>query len=108
MWTSQSSACSSGAHASYPVFVRLAPLLHASFGPNLAIVALVLRYPSLSIRLVGDFHPQAVEHARHSLQEPVTMSPVPGVSTFGRGDPACLPLSETVDYCLLPLPIVGK
>src|SRR5260370_30590686 len=45
----QSSACSSGAHASYPVFVRLAPLLHASFGPNLAIVALVLRYPSLSI-----------------------------------------------------------
>jgi len=53
------------------------PLLHASFGPNLAIVALVLRYPSLFIRLVGDFHPQAVEHARHSLQEPVTMSPVP-------------------------------
>src|ERR1019366_5822028 len=41
MWTSRYVARSSGAHALYPVFVhRLAHLIHASFRPRLAAVAL--------------------------------------------------------------------
>src|SRR5262245_57563299 len=43
IWTSQYVGRSSHAHASYPVLVhRPALLLHASFGPRLAAVALAL------------------------------------------------------------------
>src|SRR6266849_1311606 len=49
MWTSQYVARSSDAHALYPVFVhRLARLLHASFRPRLATIALAF---SLALHL---------------------------------------------------------
>ena len=55
----------------YPVLVhRLARLLHASFRPRLA--ATPLRFAILHLHQVGqgDFHPRAVEHARHTNTEP--------------------------------------
>ena len=54
-------------NASYPVLVhRLARLLHASFRPHLAVTPLRFANPSPPSGWVGDFHPQAVEHARHT------------------------------------------
>src|SRR5882724_7930461 len=67
MWTSQSVACSSGAHASYPVLVhRVAPLLRASFRPRLAAAPLRFANPSPPSGWVEDLHLLAVEHARHT------------------------------------------
>src|SRR5829696_2932270 len=65
--------------ASYPVSVRrVASLLHASFGRSLAGPYLPLRFTSTSppSGCAGDFHPQAVEHARHT-----TLSPPPEART---------------------------
>jgi len=54
-------------NASYPVLVhRLAHLLHASFRPHLAATPLRFANPSPPSGRVGDSHPQAVEHARHT------------------------------------------
>ena len=54
-------------HASYPVLVhRLAPLLHASFRPHLAMTPLRFARPSPPPGWSGDFHPQVIEHARHT------------------------------------------
>src|SRR5215471_2189413 len=55
----------------HPVLVhRLARLIHASFRPRLATTP--LRFSSLSPPpgWAGDFHPQAVEHVRHTNQKP--------------------------------------
>ena len=53
--------------ASYPVSVRrVAALLHASFRPRLAATPLRFANTSPPSGCVGDFHPQAVEHARHT------------------------------------------
>src|SRR3954454_13388656 len=53
--------------ASYPVPVRqVAALLHASFGPRLAATPLRFADTSPPSGCVGDLHPQAVEHARHT------------------------------------------
>src|SRR5712691_12812338 len=69
MWTSQSVACSSGAHASYPVLVhRVAPLLRASFRPRLAAAPLRFANPSPPSGWVEDLHLLAVEHARHTIK----------------------------------------
>jgi hypothetical protein len=53
--------------ASYPVSVRqVAALLHASFRPRLAATPLRFANTSPPSGCVGDLHPQAVEHARHT------------------------------------------
>src|SRR5512135_1347902 len=53
--------------ASYPVSVRqVATLLHASFRPRLAATPLRFANTSPPSGCVGDLHPQAVEHARHT------------------------------------------
>ena len=54
--------------ASHPVFVhRVANLLHASFRRRLAETPLRLASTSPPSGCAGDFHPQAVEHARHTV-----------------------------------------
>jgi len=51
----------------YPVLLhRLAPLLHASFRPRLTTTPLRFANPSPPSGWVGDSHPQAVKHARHT------------------------------------------
>jgi hypothetical protein len=51
----------------HPVLVhRLAPLIHASFRPRLATAPLRFSSPSPPPAWAGDFHPQAVEHVRHT------------------------------------------
>ncbi len=53
--------------ASYPVSVRqVAVLLHASFRPHLAVTPLRFASTSPPPGCAGDFHPLAVEHARHT------------------------------------------
>jgi hypothetical protein len=53
--------------ASYPVLVhRHTPLLHASFRPRLATTPLRFANPSPPSGWIRDFHPQTVEHARHT------------------------------------------
>src|SRR5438874_5167293 len=54
-------------YASDPVLVhRLARLLHASFRPRLATTPLRFAMTSPPSGCQGDFHPRAVEHARHT------------------------------------------
>ena len=54
-------------YASDPVLVhRLVRLLHASFRPRLATTPLRFAITSPPSGCEGDFHPQAVEHARHT------------------------------------------
>jgi hypothetical protein len=53
--------------ASYPVSVRqVAALLHASFRPRLAATPLRFANTSPPSGCVGDLHPLAIEHARHT------------------------------------------
>ena len=55
----------------HPVLVhRLAPLIHASFRPRLATTPLRFSSPSPPPGWAGDFHPQAVEHVRHTEYSP--------------------------------------
>jgi hypothetical protein len=55
----------------HPVLVhRLAPLIHASFRPRLATTPLRFSSPSPPPGWTGDFHPQAVEHVRHTRKRP--------------------------------------
>ena len=55
----------------HPVLVhRLAPLIHASFRPRLATTPLRFSSPSPPPGWAGDFHPQAVEHVRHTMKKP--------------------------------------
>jgi hypothetical protein len=54
--------------ASYPVFVhRVVALLHASFRRRLAEPPLRFASTSPPSGCAGDLHPQAVEHARHTV-----------------------------------------
>ena len=54
----------------HPVLVhRLAPLIHASFRPRLATTPLRFSSPSPPPGWAGDFHPQAVEHVRHTRKK---------------------------------------
>src|SRR2546425_927362 len=54
-------------YASNPVLVhRLVRLLHASFRPFVTKVPLRFAITSPPSGCEGDFHPQAVEHARHT------------------------------------------
>ena len=56
-------------NASYPVSVRqVAVLLHASFRHRLAVMPLRFAKPSPPSGWPGDFHPQAIEHARHATK----------------------------------------
>ena len=56
--------------ASYPVLVhRVAALLHASFRPCLATSPLRFAYPSPPSGWIGDSHPQAAGHARHTKKK---------------------------------------
>jgi hypothetical protein len=53
----------------YPVLVhRAAALLHASFGPHLAMRPLRFANPSPPSGWIEDFHSQAVDHARHTTK----------------------------------------
>ena len=53
----------------HPVLVhRLALLLHASFRPRLATTPLRFAMTSPPSGCQGDFHPRAVEHARHTTK----------------------------------------
>jgi hypothetical protein len=53
--------------ASYPVSVRqVAVLLHTAFRPHLAMTPLCFANPSPPSGWIGDFHPQAIEHAGHT------------------------------------------
>src|SRR3954453_8468195 len=55
--------------ASYPVSVRqVAALLHTAFRPHLAMTPLCFANPSPPSGWIGDFHPQAIEHARHTTE----------------------------------------
>ena len=55
--------------ASYPVSVRqVAVLLRTSFRPRLAMMPLCFANPSPPSGWIGDFHPQAIEHARHATE----------------------------------------
>jgi hypothetical protein len=55
--------------ASYPVPVRqVATLLHASFRPRLAATPLRFANTSPPSGCVGDLHPLAIEHARHTTK----------------------------------------
>jgi hypothetical protein len=57
--------------ASYPVSVRqVAALFHASFRPHLAMSPLRFTSTSPPPGCAGDFHPQAVKHARHTTKKP--------------------------------------
>src|ERR1700692_4585548 len=61
------SAVSTLLTADNPVLVhRLACLLHASFSPRLATRPLRFTNPSPPSGWVGDFHPQAIDPARHN------------------------------------------
>ena len=54
----------------HPVLVhRLAPLIHASFRLRLATAPLRFSSPSPPPGWAGDFHPQAVEHVRHTMKK---------------------------------------
>src|SRR5262252_2576273 len=56
-----------------PVLVhRLAPLLHASFRPSVTGTPLRFAITSPPSGCEGDFHPRAVEHARHTKKAPGT------------------------------------
>src|SRR5713226_9104569 len=58
----------------HPVLVhRLASLSHASFRPRLATTPLRFSSPSPPPGWAGDFHPQAVEHVRHTTKRPATL-----------------------------------
>src|SRR5207248_2431208 len=58
-------------YASNPVLVhRLVRLLHASFRPRLATTPLRFAMTSPPSGCQGDFHPRAVEHARHTAGKP--------------------------------------
>src|SRR5207249_4079545 len=64
----------------HPVLVhRLAPLIRASFRPRLATTPLRFSSPSPPPGWAGDFHPQAVEHVRHTkeMATPPGSSPLP-------------------------------
>src|SRR5271157_1394849 len=55
----------------HPVLVhRLAPLLHASFRPHLAVTPLRFANPSPPSGWVEDLHLQAVNHARRTRESP--------------------------------------
>jgi len=55
--------------ASYPISVRqIAALLHAAFRPRLAATPLRFARTSPPSGCAGDFHPQVVEHARHTTK----------------------------------------
>src|SRR2546426_7335365 len=55
----------------HPVLVhRLAPLIHPSFRPRLTTTPLRFSSPSPPPGRAGDFHPQAVEHVRHTNKRP--------------------------------------
>ena len=59
-------------YASDPVLVhRLVCLLHASSGPHLAMTPLRFATTSPPSGCRGDFHPRAVDHARHTIKTPV-------------------------------------
>jgi hypothetical protein len=65
-------------NASYPVSVRqVAVLLHASFRHRLAVMPLRFAKPSPPSGWPGDFHPQAIEHARHATKPLSRQSSVP-------------------------------
>src|ERR1700687_3927612 len=54
----------------HPVLVhRLAPLIRASFRPRLTTTPLRFSSPSPPPGWTRDFHPQAVEHVRHTKEE---------------------------------------
>src|ERR1019366_9243484 len=75
-------------YASDPVLVhRLVRLLHASFRPRLTTTPLRSATTSPPSGCRGDFHPRAVEHARH---------------TSKRGRAEALPLSTTAEQTYLP------
>ena len=58
-------------YASDPVLVhRLVRLLHASFRPSVAGTPLRFAMTSPPSGCQGDFHPRAVEHARHTRKTP--------------------------------------
>jgi len=60
----------------HPVLVhRLALLIRASFTPRLATTPLRFSSPSPPPGWTGDFHPQAVEHVRHTKKTPEASPP---------------------------------
>jgi hypothetical protein len=64
----------------YPVLLhRLAPLLHASFRPRLTATPLRFANPSPPSGWVGDSHPQAVKHARHTRRGGPRARPPPPI-----------------------------
>ena len=69
-------------YASDPVLVhRLAGLLHTSFRPHLAVTPLRFAVTSSPSGCKGDFHPRAVEHARHTQKKlPASRTWRPGVA----------------------------
>src|ERR1700739_330212 len=63
----------------HPVLVhRLTRLIHASFRPRLATTPLRFSNSSPPPGRVGDFHPQAVEHVRHTIKRATDCSVASG------------------------------
>src|SRR6266487_1847804 len=80
----------------HPVLVhRLAPLIHASFRPRLATTPLRFSSSSPPPGWAGAFHPQAVEHVRHTIGigGVVTHSPRPHHRTCGSASGGSVRLS---------------
>src|SRR5437016_2657841 len=68
----------------HPVLVhRLALLLHASFRPRLATTPLRFAMTSPPSGCQRDFHPQAVEHVRHTTKAPALRAGA-GISDWAR------------------------
>jgi hypothetical protein len=79
-------------YALYPVLVhRLAPLLHASFRPRLAMTPLRFAITSPPSGCEEDFHLQAVNHARRTNKTPCPKTgrrylPKPKLDDLGEDD----------------------
>src|SRR5712671_5913352 len=56
----------------YPISVRqVAVLLRTAFRRHLAMTPLCFANPSPPSGWIGDFHPQAIEHAGHTTNPPI-------------------------------------
>src|SRR3954471_7215748 len=74
--------------ASYSVSVRqVAVLLHTSFRHRLAVMPLCFAKPSPPSGWLRDFHPQAIEHARHTTIAAEAAVPRPFDTDRGKAAP---------------------
>ena len=92
-------------YASDPVLVhRLVRLLHASFRPRLATTPLRFAMTSPPSGCQRDFHPRAVEHARHTTKKRLVTRRAANLGTRWKEDLAAVLSKEMIKvsgYCRL-------